>query len=127
YYDKTIPNVDARRIAVIPDTSQQLAQFTARNVDELILDSPFSLETAVKNNPKATLVKFPYGTTFSVYMQMGDPTSLFRDVRVRRALNMAIDRDTLGTAIFNGEAATCWLIPSYMGKWSVQPKDLPPE
>jgi len=127
YYEKTIPNVDTMRIAIIPETSQQLAQFTAGNLDELTLDSPFTLDQARKSNPQATLVRFPYGTTWSVYMQQADPTSLFRDVRVRRALNMAIDRDTLGKAIYNDEAATCWLIPSYMGKWSIQTKDLPPE
>jgi peptide/nickel transport system substrate-binding protein len=127
FYDKSIPYVDAMRIAVIPDTSQQLAQFTAANIDELTVDSPFSLDAAVRGSPKASLVKFPYGVTFAVYMQQADPTSLFRDVRVRRALNMAIDRDALGKAIFNGESVTCWLIPSYMGKWSQQTKDLPAE
>jgi peptide/nickel transport system substrate-binding protein len=125
YYDKSLPNVDAMRISVIADTSQQLAQFTAGNLDEHVLDSPFTLAQAQKSNPKATLVKFPYGTTWAVYMQQSDPTSIFRDVRVRRALSMAIDRDTLGKAIYLDEAATCWLIPSYMGKWSIQTKDLP--
>jgi peptide/nickel transport system substrate-binding protein len=127
YYDKSLPNVDAMHIAVIADTSQQLAQFTAGNLDEHLLDSPFTLDQARKSNPKASLVQFPYGTTWAVYMQMNDPASVFKDVRVRRALNMAIDRDTLGKAIYLDEAQTCWLIPSYMGKWSMQTKDLPPD
>jgi ABC-type transport system substrate-binding protein len=117
--------VDGIRLAIIPDTSQQLAQFTAGNLDELTLDSPFSLDAATKSNPKAVLVKAVDGQPSPVFWQMGDPTSVFQDIRVRRALNMAIDRDTIAKVIFNGEAVAPVFIPASMGKWSLLIKDLP--
>ena len=125
YFDRSIPNVDGVRIAIIPDTSQQLAQFTAGNLDELILDSPFSLDAATKSNPKATVVRVGNGNTYAVYYQLGDPSSIFQDIRIRRAFNMAIDRDTLGKLIFDGESVSYVFLPAYMGKWSMPIKDLP--
>jgi len=116
YYDPNMPNVDTMRLAIVPDASQQLAQFTAGNLDELALADPFSIDAAKKSNPKATLITAPNGTPDPVFWQLGDPTSAFQDVRVRRALNMAIDREALGKTIFGGQALSPVFIPPSMGK-----------
>jgi peptide/nickel transport system substrate-binding protein len=126
YFDKSLAHVDAIKTAIIPDTSQQLAQFTAGKLDQLTIDSPFDLPQAKQNNPKAALFKIASGNTYSVYWQLRDPASAFQDVRVRRAFNMAIDRETLGKLVYGeNEWATCFMVPGYMGKWSMQIKDLP--
>lgn len=125
FFDTSMaPHIDGIHWAIIPDAAQRLAQFTAGNLDQLTLDSPFALDAALKSNPRATTIKAPNGIALSMYYQQADPTSIFRDIRVRRAFSMAIDRDTLGKAIFNGQWAASWVVPAYMGKWSLQIKDM---
>jgi peptide/nickel transport system substrate-binding protein len=126
YFDPTLPHIDALKTAIIPDTSQQMAQFAAGNLDQLTLNSSFDIPTMAQQAPKAVLVKIPNGNTDSIYFQLSDPTSPFQDIRLRRAMNMALDRPTLGKLIFTADDwSTCFMLPAYMGKWSMQTKDLP--
>jgi peptide/nickel transport system substrate-binding protein len=112
------------RIAVLADPVQQLAQFAAGNLHEL-LPSINDLATARQQNPKAAYIKAHNGTPTPWYLQLGDPGSPFMDVRVRRALSMAVDRDALDKALFNGQSEQMAFVPSYMGKWALAVSDLP--
>jgi peptide/nickel transport system substrate-binding protein len=126
YFDKTIaPNIDGFKMAIIADTATQYAQFTARNLDEQIVNNPFDVDTLKKQNPKAQVYEAPYNSAEPIYFQMGDPTSPFLDIRVRRAFSMAVDRDTINKTIYNGQGGQTIYVPGYMGKWAVWTKDLP--
>ena len=118
WFDKPRPYVDTMRLAIVPDASRQLAEFTAGNLDELIVEDPFSIDSVQQQNPKATMLKTLDGRPFPIYLQLGDPSSPFQDVRVRRAVSMAIDREALGKAIYNGEGVYTLFVPASMGKWS---------
>jgi peptide/nickel transport system substrate-binding protein len=124
WFEKGMPYVDALRVAIVPDSSQRLAQFTAGNLDEF-LPSADDLATAKQNNPKASVIVGADGTPSPVFWQLGDPTSAFLDIRVRRALSMAIDRDALGKVLYNDQSVQTILVPAYLGKWSLAVKDLP--
>jgi peptide/nickel transport system substrate-binding protein len=125
YFDKTMPNVDGIRMAIIPDANTQLAQFTAGNLDDVSLDGPNSLAQAQKTNPKAILVTAPNATPTPIFWQLGDSTSVFQDIRVRQAFNMAVDREALSRVVYNGQAQQPVFVPTFMGKWSMQISDLP--
>lgn len=125
HFEKGRPNVDGLKIAVVPDSAQQLAQFTAGNLDEVQQVAFDDLETAKQRNPKATLIRAAYGTPNPVFWQLGDPTSVFQDVRVRRAFSMALDRDTMSKVVYGGDTLSTVFIPAYMGKWSMLVSDLP--
>jgi peptide/nickel transport system substrate-binding protein len=124
YFDKSIPHVDSIRLAIVPDAAQRLAQFTAGNIDYLLIDDPNGLDEAQRANPKAQVLKVSDGRAFPIYLQLGDPASVFQDIRVRRALSMAIDRDALGKVIYNGQPQYTLFVPAYMGKWSSLVSDL---
>ena len=126
YFDKTVPHVDSIRIAVVADASQRLAQFSSGNLDYLLIDDPNDLPTAKQQNPKASVLKVLDGRAFPLYLQLGDPASAFQDVRVRRALSLAIDRDTAGKVVWNGDSQFTLFVPAYMGKWASTVKDLDP-
>ncbi len=126
YFDKTIlPHVDGVRMAIIPDTNTQLAQFTAGNLDEIEIDDPNALGPAQSASPKAKTVMAANATPTPVFWQLGDPTSVFQDIRVRRAFNMAVNRDAISKALYNGQTQQPVFVPTYMGKWSMQVADLP--
>ena len=127
YFEKGLPYVDALHVAVVPDTSQQLAQFAAGNIDENRELVVSNLDAAKQRNPKATVITAPNGNPNPIFWQLGDPASAFQDIRVRRAFSMAIDRETLAKVVYEGQAIAPVFIPAYMGKWAIQVKDLPPD
>jgi peptide/nickel transport system substrate-binding protein len=127
WFEKGQPYIDNARVAVIPDRAQQLAQFAAGNLDELILDNIDDVKAAQQRQPKAQVFKTHRASPLPIYYQMGDPASPFQDVRLRRAVSMALDRDALGKAVYNGEWEAVVYVPAYMGKWSLSINDLPQE
>jgi peptide/nickel transport system substrate-binding protein len=119
YYGAPLPYVDTMRVAITPDAAQQLAQFVAGNLDEIEVRDPFSVPTVQQNNPKAKTYKVTAGNAAPLYFQLGDPASVFQDVRVRRAISMAIDRDAVARAVYNNDALDVVFVPGSMGKWSL--------
>lgn len=126
WFDKTRGYIDNLKLAVIPDPAQRLAQFTGGNLDEIEINNAFDVATVKQNNPKAQEVKLPLGNPNPLYLQLGDPASPFVDIRVRRALSMAIDRDALGKVVYNGETLRVVYVPAYQGKWSLPVDQLDP-
>jgi peptide/nickel transport system substrate-binding protein len=125
WYEKGLPYLDGYKLAVIRDASQWLAQFTAGNLDEYIIADPFSLDAERQQNPKATIPKEDYSSANPIYFQLGEPNSQFLDVRVRRAFSMAIDRNAISKALYDGQSDLLVYVPAYMGKWAVKVADLP--
>ena len=119
------PYADNLKVAIIPDYSQQLAQFTSGALDFYWLTDPFQVDQVTKQNVKATIVKTEMALPTPLYIQLGDPTSVFRDIRVRQAFSMALDRDALSKSLFNGQTKQMVFMPSYMGKWALEVKDMP--
>ena len=125
WFENGKPYVDSIRVAVVPDTAQQLAQFSAGSLDEY-MPGINDLATAKQRNPKATVIKADNGSPYPLYFQLGDPASPFLDIRVRQAFSMAIDRDALSKVIYNGETELTAFVPAYMGKWAQRLPDLDP-
>jgi peptide/nickel transport system substrate-binding protein len=125
WFETAGPYVDVVRMAVVPDRQQQLAQFAGGNLDELILDNIDDANAAQQRQPKAQIFKARRASPFPIYFQMGDPASPFQDIRLRRAVSMAIDRETLGKVVFNGQYEEVVYVPAYMGKWAMPVSDLP--
>ncbi|MGH2584903.1 MAG: ABC transporter substrate-binding protein, partial [Dehalococcoidia bacterium] len=121
---------------VIPETAQYLAQFVAKRVDQY---APTSINQEIlevrKQTPDADIIKRQVGTGFSmIYFSGQDPDSPFRDVRVRRAVSMALDRDGLLDNASNATALEAAGIPVEVSwsnaivapgwkKWWIDPQD----
>jgi peptide/nickel transport system substrate-binding protein len=124
YWEKGIPYLDGARVAIIPDRSTQEAQFTAGALGDI--RAPVAdLDTLKRNVPSASSVNFPPSHPLLGFYQLGDPTGPFADIRVRQAVSMAIDRDALNKAIWNGTAGDLeFLVPLNMGRWALRPNEL---
>jgi peptide/nickel transport system substrate-binding protein len=124
WYAKGRPYVDGLRMAIVPDPAQQLAQFSAGNVDDYSIGDPYQIDQISKQNPKAQVIRAENIVPNPIYFQLGDPTSAFLDIRVRRAFSMAIDRDVISRTVYNGQSEQMVFVPSYLGKWALRVQDL---
>lgn len=115
YYTKGLPYVDGTRSSIIPDQAQRLAQFIGGHYDDFPSVPPTDMDAAKKGVPGARWLNLPPGTANMLWLPLGDPTSAFQDIRVRRAFSMAIDRDAIGKAVLQGDYALCYNPPLNLG------------
>jgi peptide/nickel transport system substrate-binding protein len=119
WFGKPGPYIDGYKIAAIPDPSAQKAQFAVGALDELVIPTVFDVQTVQQQNPKATVYKISGAGPDPLYFQMGDPSSPFKDIRLRRAISMLVDRDAISKAVYNGQSALVVYVSAYMGRWSL--------
>ena len=128
WFEKGRPYVDAVHAVVLPNEAQQLAQFSAGHLDEFTPGTT-NYETVKQQMPKAQRLSgfTASGAGRPLYFQLGDPSSLFQDVRLRRAISLAIDRQAIGKALFDDQYALSFMIALGYGKWALKMEDLPSE
>ena len=112
YFDKGYPYINEYRILSTPDAATRLAAFRAGQSDILVLQSLADVETLRKTNPTAVVeevanVLAPFGLA----LRQDKPP--FNDVRVRRAISMAIDRQKQVNTLYEGHAILGWGVPYF--------------
>lgn len=115
YFEKGFPYINEYHILSTPDAATRLAAFRAGQSDILVLQSLSDTETLRKTTPNAvieetTAVLAPFGLALNVEKPP------FNDVRVRRAMSMAIDRQKQVDTLFDGHAILGWGLPYFY--WS---------
>ncbi len=122
YFVKGIPYADAFEYEVIPQVATQEAQLQAGQLDYLDIPAP-DLASLQKGMPQAKTVSFTTNLLRFVYFtRMDAPNNPFTDVRLRRAVSLAIDRQGLLDTVFDGKGQFSNLVNPGMGKWFLDPK-----
>ncbi len=100
------PYIDGIEISVIPGSANQLVQFKAGNLDELPRFSANELLALRNDMPEASI--FASKRLGWSYLAFGEPRSWlgngdapWSDDRVRHALSLALDRNSLLEAVYN--------------------------
>lgn len=124
WYGKGLPHVDAVHAAIVPSTAQALAQFTSGNADLIHDVRPNDFDAMKRDNPRAQIVTVRRHGDMLIHMPLGDPSSPFQDVRVRRALSLAIDRTYLGKTLWGDNTEAQFDVPLVMGKWALRASEL---
>lgn len=120
YWDTPKPYVENITRNIIPDTVQQQAQFQAGRLDTA--DIPVArLDEFKKSVPKAQFIEYLSGTYGFLAMQQRGNTP-FKDERVRRAAQMAIDRDSILSLAYGGRGVWNTSSPAIFSRWRVDPK-----
>jgi peptide/nickel transport system substrate-binding protein len=112
------------RVNIITDTNTALANLLARDLD-MAVDNAINLEQAVELSREwakrgAGSVLYSsltwQATAFQLRPELASPQSLL-DVRVRRALAHAVDKQGFANALYHGEIDTADFIVSPRSKW----------
>jgi peptide/nickel transport system substrate-binding protein len=110
YYDKGRPYIDEYIILSTPDAATRLAAFRTGQSDIIWLASPSEVETVRKTNPNALVQSFHQSLApFGLALAQDRPP--FNDVRVRRAISMAIDRQKQVDTVYEGHGIPGWGVP----------------
>jgi len=99
-----LPFVDKLQWPIISDESTQLAALRTGKVDMNELVSWKYKDTLAETNPDLARYRFISTTGYSVALRVDKPDLPFKDIRVRRALSMAIDREDMIKSLKGGEA-----------------------
>ncbi|MGE0229746.1 MAG: ABC transporter substrate-binding protein [Dehalococcoidia bacterium] len=112
FWERTVL-LDGAEFKVMPDAAARVAAFRAGQVDYAY--SPVTTERDVRalldSNPglQVNVVPQTYVTTTSPSLNLRNPK--YQDVRVRRAISLAVDRDALMNVIWGGLAKALPIIP----------------
>jgi peptide/nickel transport system substrate-binding protein len=122
---RSLPYVDGLKFLIITDASTRLAALRTGQID-MVLQVPWKdAEKVLETNPE---VKTTGGYTWvSQKLQFNVKEGVFSDVRVRRAMAMAIDHEAIVKGMHEGHSK---ILPSGMfapsDKWFMETKDYPP-
>jgi peptide/nickel transport system substrate-binding protein len=110
YYDKGRPYLDELVILSAPDSATRKAAFRTGQSEILQVASPSEVEVILKTNPSAVAQEYAnWLAPFGLALSQDKPP--FNDVRVRRAISMAIDRQKQVDTVYEGHGIAGWGVP----------------
>ena len=110
YPDNPLPYVDELNIVIMPEPATRLAALRAGRIDFVGANVATALQrfdeaaSLLSDHPELLAHRFYERSdqAFAMYLQ-DEP---FDDIRVRRAMQMALDNDTIAAAVYQGHALT---------------------
>jgi peptide/nickel transport system substrate-binding protein len=110
YYDKGRPYIDECVILSAPDSATRKAAFRTGQSEILQVASPSEVEIILKTNPSAMPQEYAnWLAPFGLALSQDKPP--FNDLRVRRAISMAIDRQRQVDTVYEGHGIPGWGVP----------------
>ncbi|HLJ58219.1 MAG TPA: ABC transporter substrate-binding protein [bacterium] len=110
------PYVNELVFRVIPQLTSQMAAFQSGTLSALLSVPPEQWDTYA-TNPKYHFFKTVGPRVY--YVELNLKNAMFQDLRVRQALNDAMDRNAIVASVFNGHAVANWapFSPLLAGYW----------
>jgi peptide/nickel transport system substrate-binding protein len=112
YFEKGLPYLDAIELLSVPDAATRKNGFRAGQFDVLSGILPNEVDELLKTNPNIQVEEQP-GSHSVFGVAMNQTKAPFNDVRVRRAVSMAIDRKAQVKSIFQDHGIVGWGIPFF--------------
>lgn len=106
---------------VITDASARMSALRTGEVDLIVGDSAMLTLAQNAKNVEIYKVRSRNYTTLCLNLNKEE----FKDIRVRQAVSLALNREEIIDLAFNGEAEVSGFAPASMGHWAVDVKDHP--
>lgn len=117
YFWSGHPHIDRLEMLIIKDQSQSIAALRSRQIEINYIYNKLEVEELKKSYPEAQVTKFLVGQYTFVMFNMEKPP--FDNIKVRQAINHAIDREAINEAIAYGESGFTGTIPPSMPEWTI--------
>jgi peptide/nickel transport system substrate-binding protein len=99
-----LPYADGIKCLIIPDTSTSIAALRTGKIDILTNQTTDDARTIRGTTPQLKELSFIPAGQFHIYMRLDKQDLPYKDVRVRKALMMATDFDTIVKDLMGGQA-----------------------
>jgi peptide/nickel transport system substrate-binding protein len=123
YFEPGIPYVDSVEIAIMPDSSTQLAAFASRRIDIVTPANYAQAETLKSVNPNTVLQEYTEMALQGIGCNARRKP--FDDVRVRQALCYAIDQQKIIDTVYQGHGRKQRAVSAAYAGWVVPYDKLP--
>jgi len=125
YFLSGLPYIDRIEVAVDEDNASRMAAFIAGKYDlgweyqGVInrVDWVQIKDTLKQKRPRLQTAEYPNSVMSHIYMRTDKPP--FSDIRVRRAMSLAIDRKGIIDSVYEGGASINPPVPAALRDWSV--------
>lgn len=98
------PYLDGIRVPLLRDLSTWMAAFAASKIDFLTLDDKVQKDTVARTAPNAVTINYMNDGTAGLIFNLNQAP--WNDVRVRRALHLALDREPIRQTVTAGEGTS---------------------
>ncbi len=125
YPQNQLPYVDKFKIIVIPDDDAALEAMRKGTIDIMDEVTLWQAQAMQKTNPEILQIPVPTGTTCTIDPRNDKPP--FNDIRVRKAMQMAIDLPTIARTYYMGtvEPYPSALTSMYLKGWGFPYQEWP--
>lgn len=122
YWDSKLPYLDTVTLKVLKEIQSIVTGVTSGAVDGGFVDADSVAIFA--NNKNVVVQKKPSVAFREIHWSLKDTSVPWADVRVRQAVNFAIDRAKIIKNVYAGEADFSSKIPPSYGDWAIPDKEL---
>ncbi len=109
--------LDKVKYTVLPDSAAQVAAFRANQLDIISSNQKNQVADILKSNPKTQQFVLPGAS--GVRLVINNARKPYDDVRVRTAIDKAIDRSAMIKTIFDGEARLMGILGANCTPWDI--------
>ncbi len=104
HLENQLPYLDSTKILIIPDLSTRLAAMRTAKIDWIDNVVWEDADQLKKTSPQLKYLRYLAGSAAAIHMRVDKPELPFYDIRVRRALNMAVDKKAIAETYYGGNA-----------------------
>jgi len=102
--ENQLPYLDTLKFLIIPDISTQLSALRTGKIDHHWFLTLEDAKTLLQAHPELQYKKFLSDSPAGLFMRVDKPELPFQDIRVRRALHLAINNQEIADEYYIGEA-----------------------